>query len=125
MIINQQREYEIAATAFEELLAQYGFSSGEAYKQAHLPKAEREGLAKEVEDYRRRFAANGQLRAHLEQVITAKAPLDVENLKEEIQNAGQNKNRPTEANKDGIPPKSNSAFHHLHGIIYRNNQQQR
>lgn len=91
MIINQQHEFEIAAAAFAELLTQYGFPSGEAYKQAHLPKAEREGLAKEVEDYRRRFAANGQLRAHLEQVITAKAPLDVENLKEEIQNAGQNK----------------------------------
>ncbi len=91
MILNQQRECEKAAIAFEELLTQYGFLSREAYELAHLPKAEREGLAKEVEDYRRKVAANGQLLEHLEQVITARTLLDVEPLKEEIQKSGQNK----------------------------------
>ena len=91
MILDQKQECEKAAAEFEELLAQYGFLSREAYEQAHLPKAEREGLAKEVEDYRRRSAANGQLLEHLEQVITAKTLLDVEPLKEEIQSTGHNK----------------------------------
>ena len=39
----------IAPPAFAELLAQYGFLSREAYEQAHLPKAEREGLAKALD----------------------------------------------------------------------------
>ena len=73
MILNQQQEFEKAAIDFEELLVQYGFLSKEAYRQAHLPKTEREELAKEVEDYRRRSVANEQLLEHLAQMITAKS----------------------------------------------------
>ena len=91
MILNQQQECEKAEFAFEELLAQYGFSSREAYRQARLPKTERDRLASEVEDYRRKVAANSQLMEHLEQVITARSLLDVEPLKEEIQSTGHNK----------------------------------
>ena len=83
----KQYEYELeeAEAAFTALLQQYGFSSKEAYEQARLPKAEREKLAKEAEDYHRRVNANQKLLEHLEQCITSRELMDLQPLQEEIQ----------------------------------------
>ena len=79
-----QQECQNATTEFEALLTQYGFSSREDYEQAHLPRAEREKLTKEVEEHHRKVSANRQLLEHLEQTITAQVLLDPEPLKDEI-----------------------------------------
>ena len=75
---------ETAAAEFSELLKQYGFSSAEDYEQAHLPRVQREKLAKEVEDYRKKVDANQKLKEHLEQNISGQELIDTQPLRQQL-----------------------------------------
>lgn len=77
-------EVKAAEAEFAGLLMQYGFADMASYKKAHLPKAVRESLTKEVEEYFRKVSANKELVVHLENSIQSKVLVDLEPLKEDM-----------------------------------------
>ena len=83
-IKGQEQTMQKAENAFLEALSQYGFANENAYMKAYLGKAEREALAKELEQYQHRKAANKELTEHLRQVITEDTIVDLEPIQEEI-----------------------------------------
>ena len=84
LLKEQQSAKAKAEEAFREVLEQYGFSSAEEYEQAHLPRSQREKLAKEVEDYRKKVETNQKLKEHLEQNISGQELIDAQPLREQM-----------------------------------------
>lgn len=80
----QQDAVKEAVNGFVQALAQYGFENEEAYKRAYLGKAEREALAGQLEEYKRRKSANKELLEHLRQSITEDTLTDLEPIQEKI-----------------------------------------
>lgn len=80
-----------AERGFAEALEQYGFCSREGYEAARLPKAQREALQQDIEDYRGRVRANQELYRHLKETVKPRNPADLEELKEELQKKRQQK----------------------------------
>lgn len=79
-----QEQLSEAANSFQETLRQYGFKSKKAYEQAKLSKEKRETLQKELEDYRKKAAANKELYQHLRDTVKKKEPTNLDVLREEL-----------------------------------------
>lgn len=84
----QKKEVELrkkeADEKYRAALKQYGFLKEQDYKEARLEGKVREKLQQEVENYRKRCAANQELYQHLKNTVKAHKPMDLEALKAEL-----------------------------------------
>ncbi|MBQ9140592.1 MAG: SMC family ATPase [Lachnospiraceae bacterium] len=80
----QVQAVQEAERALTEVLVQYGFADEGAYTAAYLGKAAREKLAKELEEYQKRKAANKELIEHLRQIIDEDVIVDLKPIKADI-----------------------------------------
>lgn len=80
-----------AELAFADALAQYGFKKVAEYEQARKTKEKREELRTQVEDYRRRVAANKELYQHLKATVKNMEPTDVMVLRGELESLREEK----------------------------------
>lgn len=80
-----------AEEAFEEALSAHGFADSEEYRQAKLAPWEVEELRKDIEEYRRKVAANEELYQHLKAEVGEKELVDLEQAGKEL--AGQKEAR--------------------------------
>lgn len=74
-----------AEAAFETALAQYGFSDRTAYREAKLSRQRRETLQRELEEYKRKKAANEELYRHLKDSIKNPRPVDLTEQRERLE----------------------------------------
>lgn len=86
-----ERKQQEAVDAFEQTLQTYGFANAQEYKQARLEKEVRELLRKELEDYRARVSANEELYQHLKTAVQRKEPVALEELRQQLLEAKNNK----------------------------------
>lgn len=77
-------EWQEAEAAFETVLAQYGFEDRTAYEEAKLPRQRREALQRELEEYKKKKAANEELYLHLKENIKSTEPLDLTEQREKL-----------------------------------------
>lgn len=84
LLTELEKQLKTARKDFVKVLKQYGFSGQEAYLAARLSKQERDILQKDLEDYRRRIAANKELYRHLKDSLKNAKPVDLEGLKTEM-----------------------------------------
>lgn len=70
--------------AFEETLLLYGFRDSEEYLQAKLSSDKIEAMRKDIDEYRRKSAANEELYQHLKAEVGEKEPVDLEQAGKEL-----------------------------------------
>lgn len=70
--------------AFEETLLLYGFGDSEEYLQAKLSSEKIEAMRKDIDEYRRKSAANEELYQHLKAEVGEKEPVDLEQAGKEL-----------------------------------------
>ena len=70
--------------AFEETLLLYGFGDSEEYLQAKLSSDKIEAMRKDIDEYRRKSAANEELYQHLKAEVGEKEPVDLEQAGKEL-----------------------------------------
>ena len=91
----QKKELEMQKKKADEnyraALKQYGFNGEQDYKEARLEIKVREKLQQEVENYRKKCAANQELYRHLKNAVKAHKPVDLEELKAELIQVKQQK----------------------------------
>lgn len=83
-IVGARESLRNAEGAFVETLRQYGFEDAKAYQEAKLSKRDREALQAEVETYRTKLAAAGELYTHLKQTLKNTELLDLTPAKEAL-----------------------------------------
>ena len=80
-----------AEEAFEKALSVHGFGNHEEYRQAKLASREIEAFREDIEEYRRKVAANEELYQHLKAEVGEKELVDLEQAGKEL--AGQREER--------------------------------
>ncbi len=93
------KQLEEAGGRFQESLQQYGFGRERDYEQAKQPRTKREAWQKELEEYRSRVTANEELYQHLREQVKRKTPTDLEALRQELQEAREEKEKALRAQK--------------------------
>lgn len=88
----QEQRIEESAFAFTQALLQYGFTREKDYRAAFLDKQQREGLKKELDDYRQKKIANKELIEHLRRSIKEDVIVDLEPV---VQRIGEYKQEKT------------------------------
>ena len=84
---------------YQEALEEHGFRSEAAYEGAKLSSEERKQLQQELENYRNRVSANGELYKHLKAQVKKKEPADLEALREELRTSRLSKEESLKAQK--------------------------
>ena len=79
-----KRDIEASKDAFAAALIQYGFKSPEDYSASKIPVKQREELRNDLESYRMKTAANGELYSHLEGTVSQKTPYDLAEQTEKL-----------------------------------------
>ena len=80
-----------AREAFAAALLQYGFRSRPEYERARMSRDERDELNRELEEYKKRQAANSELYGHLKASIKSGEIKDLSGWEEELKQAGEQK----------------------------------
>lgn len=88
-----------AKEAFTSALLQYGFRSRPEYDRARMSREEREELSRELEEYKKRRAANSELYSHLKASIKSQEVKDLSGWEEELKQAGEQKRLALEEQK--------------------------
>jgi len=96
LLLKEQKEeaessLQEAHTKYQDTLKQYGFAKEKDYQAAKLEKSVRESLQQEVEDYRKRVAANQELYQHLKATVNQKKSIDIEELRGKLWEAKEQK----------------------------------
>ena len=80
-----------AASKYQDALKQYGFTKEKDYQAARLPREEREAMQRELEDYRKKVAANKELYLHLKNTVKQHKTIDIEELRAQLAEVREHK----------------------------------
>lgn len=94
------KQLEGVRARYKETLKQYGFRDDADFVEARLTKIERDTLQKDLEEYRRKVAANQELCQHLKDALKNKKAADITAMREELQQTRVQKEKALRLQKD-------------------------